>query len=64
MYEELKWIHLCLLDSIEMNIDDRQIDTLIGLGKGIIADGKVNQLEAEFLQNWLIQSSQVSDNPF
>ena len=45
------------------NIDDRQIDTLIGLSKGIIADGKINQLEAEFLQNWLIQNSQASSNP-
>ncbi len=44
-------------------IDDRHIDTLIGLSKGIIADGKVNQLEAEFLHNWLIQNSQTTDNP-
>ena len=27
------------------NIDDRQIDTLIGIRKGLIADGKVNQAE-------------------
>lgn len=45
------------------NIDDRQIDTLIGLSKGIIADGAVVQAEAEFLQTWLIQSRLVSDNP-
>ena len=31
------------------NIDDRQIDTLIGISKALIADGKVNQAEAEFL---------------
>ena len=44
------------------NIQDRQIDTLIGLSKGITADGKVDQAEAEFLQTWLVQNSQ-SENP-
>ena len=45
------------------SIDDRQIDTLIGLSKGLIADGKVDQSEAEFLYSWLIQSRQTTDNP-
>ena len=45
------------------SIDDRKIDTLIGLSKGILADGIVNQKEAEFLLNWLIQSRQASDHP-
>ncbi|WP_020407674.1 BRCT domain-containing protein [Hahella ganghwensis] len=45
------------------NIQDRQIDTLIGLSKGLIADGKVNQSEAEFLQTWLVQNRAASDNP-
>ena len=45
------------------SIDDRQIDTLIGLSKGLLADGKVDQLEAEFLLNWLVQSRQANDNP-
>lgn len=45
------------------NIQDRQIDTLIGLSKGLIADGKLVQTEAEFLMNWLIQNKQASDNP-
>tara|TARA_R110002074_G_scaffold152936_1_gene307543 strand:- start:110972 stop:111583 length:612 start_codon:yes stop_codon:yes gene_type:complete len=45
------------------NIDDRQIDTLIGISKGLLADGKVNKAEAEFLQTWLIQSRQATDNP-
>ena len=44
------------------NIQDRQIDTLIGLSKGITADGKINQAEAEFLQTWLVQNTQ-SENP-
>lgn len=45
------------------NIQDRQIDTLIGLSKGLIADGIVNQSEAEFLYSWLIQNRQATDNP-
>lgn len=44
------------------NIQDRQIDTLIGLSKGLIADGNVNQSEAEYLLTWLIQN-QHSKNP-
>lgn len=45
------------------NIDDRQIDTLIGISKGLVADGKIHQAESEFLLSWLIQSRQSSDNP-
>ena len=45
------------------SIDDRQIDTLIGISKGLVADGKVDQVESEFLLSWLIQSRQCSDNP-
>ena len=44
------------------NIEDRRVDTLIGLSKGIIADGIVNQAEAEFLISWLIQN-QGEGNP-
>ncbi|MBF2761400.1 MAG: NAD-dependent DNA ligase [Ectothiorhodospiraceae bacterium AqS1] len=43
------------------NIQDRQIDNLIGLCKGFIADRVVNQDEAEFLHNWLVQSSQFKN---
>lgn len=45
------------------NIQDRQIDTLIGLSKGLLADGSVNQKEAEYLHNWLVQNRHASDNP-
>ncbi len=45
------------------SIDDRQIDTLIGLGKGLLADGKVSQIEAEVLLNWLVQSRANTENP-
>jgi len=47
----------------QKSIDDRQIDTLIGISKGLLADGKVDQSEVEFLQSWLIQSRQTTDNP-
>lgn len=45
------------------SIDDRQIDTLIGISKGLVADGKIEQSEAEFLLSWLIQSRQNTNNP-
>ena len=45
-------------------VSDRQIDTLIGISKGIAADGVVNQQEAEFLLDWLkINAAVVLNNP-
>ena len=44
------------------SIQDSQVDTLIGLSPGLVADGKVNQQEAETLGAWL-QRNQHSDNP-
>lgn len=46
----------------QRDTQDRQIDTLIGLSKGLIADGEVVLAEAEFLYNWLIQN-QHSEHP-
>ncbi len=45
------------------SIDDRQIDTLIGLCKGLAADDKVVQSEAVYLQTWLMQNAGATDNP-
>lgn len=45
-----------------VRINDRQIDELIGLAKGIVADGSVHQREAEFLQSWLAANVSVSGN--
>lgn len=45
------------------DIQDRQIDTLIGLSKGLTADGVINQDEANFLYSWLIQNQVASENP-
>jgi NAD-dependent DNA ligase len=44
-------------------ISSRQIDELIGLARGLIADGAINQLEVEFLQKWLVAHGSVSDQP-
>ncbi|EGR2759448.1 BRCT domain-containing protein [Vibrio parahaemolyticus] len=46
----------------QRDIQDRQIDTLIGLSKGLIADGKIVQAEVEFLLSWLVQN-QHSEHP-
>jgi NAD-dependent DNA ligase len=44
-------------------LDDRQINELIGLAHGIIADGVVNQAEAEYLFKWISANVSLSDNP-
>jgi len=45
------------------SIDDRQVDTLIGLSKGLLADGKIDPSEAEVLRNWLAQNRRMSNHP-
>ncbi|WP_108661062.1 BRCT domain-containing protein [Acuticoccus kandeliae] len=44
-------------------IEKRQIDELIGLARGITADGVINQAEAETLETWLAVNTSASDNP-
>ncbi|WP_159948328.1 BRCT domain-containing protein [Rhizobium sp. 18065] len=44
-------------------IASRQIDELIGLARGLIADGIVNKQEVEFLQKWLVANGSVTDEP-
>jgi hypothetical protein len=44
-------------------ISSRQIDELIGIARGLTADGKINQAEVEFLQKWLAANSVISDQP-
>ena len=43
------------------NVQDRQVDTLIGLCKGICADQIVNKVEADFLQSWLVQNAHTAN---
>jgi len=35
------------------HVADRQVDEIIGLCKGVLSDGAVNQSEAQFLLDWL-----------
>ena len=37
----------------ESRIMNSQVDTLIGLTKGLLADGELNESEIHALQNWL-----------
>ncbi|MCB1808999.1 MAG: hypothetical protein KDJ99_28755 [Candidatus Competibacteraceae bacterium] len=45
----------------QSRLSDRNIDELIGLCKGILADGLVVQQEAEFLQRWLNANRDIAD---
>lgn len=45
------------------SMDDRQMNELLGLAHGIIADGKVDQSEAEYLHKWLVANQDASQNP-
>lgn len=44
-------------------ISSRQIDELIGIARGMAADGALNQAEVEFLQKWLAANLGISDQP-
>jgi NAD-dependent DNA ligase len=37
----------------QSRIDRRSADALVGITAGLAADGKINQLEAEFLKTWI-----------
>lgn len=44
-------------------LDDRAVNELIGLAHGLMADGKIDQGEAEYLRHWLATNVLVTDNP-
>jgi NAD-dependent DNA ligase len=44
-------------------ITSRQIDELIGIARGLVADERINQAEVEFLQKWLAANAEISDRP-
>ncbi|MCG2662677.1 hypothetical protein, partial [Brevundimonas sp.] len=44
-------------------ITSRQIDELIGLARGLAADGDLNHSEVEFLQKWLAANLAISQQP-
>ena len=45
------------------NLDDYQISALLGLCRGLIADGKINQQEVDALHTWLKAHTETIDNP-
>lgn len=44
-------------------IANRQVDELIGLARGLVADGDLNNAEVEYLHAWLVANLDVLDNP-
>lgn len=44
-------------------IADRQIDEMVGLARGLIADGRIEQSEVEYLQKWLAANQAITDQP-
>lgn len=43
----------------EARFDSIDIPELIGLCKGVLADGTINLAEAEYIQDWLTEHSEV-----
>lgn len=41
---------------------DRDLDELVGLAKGMAADGVVSQAEADFLASWLRRNNEVCNH--
>lgn len=44
-------------------LQTRQVDELIGLARGLIADGSINSGEVEFLEKWLVTNLAISHQP-
>lgn len=44
-------------------IQSRQIDELIGIARGLVADNHINAAEVDFLHKWLVANSTISDQP-
>lgn len=43
-------------------ISSRQVTELIGIARGLVADGEVNDAEIEFLHRWLVANSAAKSN--
>lgn len=48
----------------QQRIEDRGISELIGIARGLVADGVVNEQEAGFLVQWLRENSHLTCWPF
>ena len=44
-------------------IADRQVNELVGLARGLAADGKIDQQEVEYLQKWLAANVSIRQQP-
>lgn len=44
-------------------LQSRQVDELIGLARGLIADGSINSAEVHFLEKWLVTNLSASQQP-
>lgn len=55
--------HAPLKQFVQARVQNRSLDELIGLARGLSADGKIVQAEAEFLQHWLKQTIVLADDP-
>lgn len=44
-------------------LQSRQVDELIGLARGLVADGSINPGEVEFLRSWLVTNLAVAHQP-
>ena len=42
-------------------INDRKIDELIGISKGVLADGALMQSEVEFMYNWMVNNREIAN---
>lgn len=45
------------------DIGDRQVSELVGVARGLIADGHLNDAEIEFLHKWLVGNDAAQSNP-
>ena len=45
----------------EQQVQDRLIDELIGICRGVIADGHVDEREAIFLGQWIENHREIAD---
>jgi len=44
-------------------LESRQVDELIGIARGLIADGELSQAEVEFLEKWLAANLSITHQP-
>jgi NAD-dependent DNA ligase len=44
-------------------LQSRQVDELVGLARGLIADGAIVPSEVEFLEKWLVTNMSISQQP-